>query len=64
MATKKVKSVIELLKTDGWKHERTKGDHRIFVKKGERPIVIAGHDNDDMPIGTWMSIRRRLRAKD
>ncbi|MBR5640457.1 MAG: type II toxin-antitoxin system HicA family toxin [Muribaculaceae bacterium] len=63
--TKKVKTVIELLEADGWEHKRTKGDHRIFWKEGERrPVVVSGHLNDDMPEGTWKSIKRQAKLKD
>ena len=63
--TKKVKTVIELLEADGWEHKRTKGDHRIFCKAGERrPVVVSGHLNDDMPEGTWNSIRKQAKLKD
>ena len=63
--TKKVKKIIELLEANGWKHKRTKGDHRIYCKDGERrPIVVPGHLNDDMPEGTWKSIQRAAKLDD
>lgn len=62
---KKVKNVIQLLEANGWKHVRTRGDHRIYFKEGEqRPIVVPGHMNDDMPIGTWKSIQRQAKLED
>lgn len=61
--TKKVKQVIEMLEENGWIHERTKGDHRVFVKQGaKRPIVVAGKLSDDMPQGTYSSITRQMNA--
>ena len=54
----KVRQAIELLKSNGWTLDRTKGDHRVFVKPGHRPIVVPGKLSDDLPIGTWMSIKR------
>lgn len=56
----KVKAVIALLETKGWIHVRTRGDHRIFRKDGEkRPIPIPGGMNDDLAIGTLKSILRQ-----
>ena len=31
--SKKVKEVILLLQINGWRHVRTKGDHRVFKKR-------------------------------
>ena len=60
MKVLKVKVVIALLETKGWKHVRTNGDHRIFRKDGEpRPIPIPGNLNDDVAIGTLKSIFRQ-----
>ena len=60
MKVLKVKVVIALLETKGWKHVRTIGDHRIFRKDGEpRPIPIPGNLNDDLAIGTLKSIFRQ-----
>lgn len=61
--TKKVRDVIEMLEADGWVHVRTKGDHRMFWKKGaRRPIPVPGDLNDDMKIGTLKSILREMKA--
>ena len=35
------KKLIKIFEADGWKYNRTKGDHFVYVKKGfKRPIVI------------------------
>jgi predicted RNA binding protein YcfA (HicA-like mRNA interferase family) len=53
----KVKKIIEFLEAAGWKHIRTKGDHRVFYKEGaKRPVVVPHGLNDDLPIGTQKSI--------
>lgn len=58
--SKKTKEVISLLEEAGWKHIRTKGDHRVFYKEGaRRPIVVPHGLNDDLPIGTLKSILRQ-----
>ena len=60
--TKKVKEVIKMLEDAGWEHTRTKGDHRCYEKAGaKRPIVIPGHLNADMPIGTYKNILREIK---
>lgn len=61
--TKKVKEVIEMLENDGWVLKRTRGDHRMFWKKGaRRPIPVPGDINDDLKIGTLKSILREMKA--
>ncbi|KAA6321135.1 hypothetical protein EZS27_029173, partial [termite gut metagenome] len=32
----KVKEVIKILEENGWVYQRTRGDHRIYYKKGAR----------------------------
>lgn len=60
---KTVKQVIEMVEADGWVYNRTKGDHRIYVKEGaKRPIVIPGHEKDDMAPGTLGSILRTMKG--
>ena len=61
---KKVKEIISLLEADGWKHIRTKGDHRVFYKPGAtRPIIVPHALNDDLPIGTLKSIIKQANLK-
>lgn len=61
---KKVKEIISLLEADGWKHIRTKGDHRVYYKSGaKRPIIVPHALNDDLPIGTLKSIIRQANLK-
>jgi predicted RNA binding protein YcfA (HicA-like mRNA interferase family) len=55
--SKKVKEVILLLELNGWRLDRIKGDHRIFVKEGaRRPIPVPGKPNQDMAEGTYRQI--------
>ena len=65
MKVKKVKSVKDLLEANGWKYSRTKGDHAIYRKEGApRSIPIPGKDNDEVDIGTLMSILRQAGLKE
>jgi len=42
---------------NGWHLDRTKGDHRIFKKKGaRRAIPVPGKDNKDLAEGTYRAI--------
>ena len=60
----KVKEVISLLEENGWEYRRTKGDHRIYYKKGaRRPIPIPGKLNDELKDGTLGSILREAGLK-
>lgn len=61
----KVKEVIQLLEQNGWEYKRTKGDHRIFFRKGaRRPIVVPGNLSDDLKDGTLASILREAGLKE
>ena len=45
-----------LLQMNGWHIDRTKGSHRIFVKKGARPIPVSGKESKDLAEGTYRAI--------
>lgn len=60
---KKVWEVIELLEANGWRYDRTKGDHHIYVKQGKRSLPVPGNRNDDIPKGTLNSILRGAGLK-
>lgn len=60
----KVKEVIDLLEQNGWEYVRTRGDHRMYYKKGaRRPIPIPGKLSDDLKDGTLGSILREAGLK-
>jgi predicted RNA binding protein YcfA (HicA-like mRNA interferase family) len=61
----KVKEVIALLEAHGWHFVRTRGDHHIYAKDGEkRLIVVPGKPSDDLREGTLMSILRGAELND
>lgn len=38
------KKLVKVFEKTGWKYDRTKGDHLIFIKKGYiRPVVIPAY---------------------
>ncbi len=60
----KVRDVIKEIEKDGWRLDRTRGDHRQYVhptKPGT--VTIPGHPGDDMPTGTLNSILKRAGLK-
>ncbi len=43
------KQVIKILKKHGWKLNRIRGSHHVFVKDGiKRPVVVPVHGNTDL----------------
>ena len=52
-----VREVIDRLRSEGWEHVRTSGDHRMF-SKGGRLVVVSGKMGDHLARGTYSNIRR------
>jgi predicted RNA binding protein YcfA (HicA-like mRNA interferase family) len=53
----KVRDVIRLVESDGWRHVRTTGSHRHYKHPSKPNVVtIPGHPGDQMPKGTLKSI--------
>lgn len=45
----KVRQVIDLLLADGWRIDRTRGDHRQFVHENKPGVVtVKGKQSDDL----------------
>lgn len=43
------KQVIKILRKHGWKLNRVRGSHHVFIKPGEkRPVVVPVHGNIDL----------------
>jgi predicted RNA binding protein YcfA (HicA-like mRNA interferase family) len=57
------REVIALLKTDGWQHVRTKGDHYQFAHPTKPGIVTVVHPAKDFPMGTLKSMERQSGLK-
>ena len=55
----KVRDLIRLLESNGWRLKATKGSHRQF-RHPEKGLVVtvAGHPGKDVPIGTLKAILR------
>jgi predicted RNA binding protein YcfA (HicA-like mRNA interferase family) len=52
------REVIAVLKADGWKLDRVKGSHHVFVHDSKPGIVVVPHPKKDLPTGTLRSILR------
>ncbi len=57
LKTVKVRDLIRIVESDGWKHVRTTGSHRHF-KHPLKPnvVTVPGHAGDDIPLGTMKAI--------
>jgi predicted RNA binding protein YcfA (HicA-like mRNA interferase family) len=52
------REVIDMLKADGWKLDRVKGSHHVYVHESKPRIVVVPHPKKDLPIGTLRNILR------
>ncbi|HYW48471.1 MAG TPA: type II toxin-antitoxin system HicA family toxin [Bryobacteraceae bacterium] len=56
----KVRDAIKLIETQGWKHKRTHGDHRVYTHPTKPGIVVVpGHASSDLAAGTLSSILKQ-----
>jgi predicted RNA binding protein YcfA (HicA-like mRNA interferase family) len=56
----KVRDLIRLVESNGWRHLRTTGSHRHFIHPSMPMVVtVPGHLNDDLPAGTLKSVLRK-----
>jgi predicted RNA binding protein YcfA (HicA-like mRNA interferase family) len=55
----KVRDLVRLIESDGWRHVRTTGSHRHF-KHSSKPnvVTVPGSGGDDVPVGTMKAILR------
>jgi len=60
----KVREVVRLLERDGWVQVVTRGSHRQF-KLSTKPgrVTVSGNLGDEMPKGTFASVRRQAGLK-
>jgi len=55
----KVRDLIHLLESAGWRLKRTKGSHRQFLHPQTGMVVtLAGQPGKDVPVGTLKAILR------
>jgi predicted RNA binding protein YcfA (HicA-like mRNA interferase family) len=60
----KVRDVLKMLQTDGWRLVVTRGSHRQF-KHPQKPgrVTVAGKPGDDVPPGTLGSVLKQSDLK-
>ncbi len=56
------KTLIKLLKKNGWQKDRIKGSHHIYTKDGV-PVSIPVHGNEDIPEGTLQKLLKQTGLK-
>ena len=60
----KVRDILKRLKEDGWKLDRTRGDHRQYVHPAKPgTVTVPGHEGDDLTPGTLNSILKQTGLK-
>src|SRR6266446_5088494 len=53
----KVRDLVRLVETDGWRHVRTTGRHPHYKQQSKPNVVtVPGHPGDDVLTGTLKSI--------
>jgi predicted RNA binding protein YcfA (HicA-like mRNA interferase family) len=60
----KIRDLIKLVESDGWRHIVTRGSHRQYkhpAKKGR--VTIPGHSNDDVHPDTLKSVLMQAGLK-
>ena len=61
----KVRELITLIESDGWRQVRQKGSHRQFHHPGKTgTVTVAGKPNVDVPPGTLNSVLKQAGLKD
>jgi len=60
----KVRELISLLERNGWVLQRTRGDHRQFIRPGSPGVItVAGNFGRDIPTGTLNVILKAAGLK-
>lgn len=57
------KTIIKILEKEGWIEKRTRGSHHIFIKEGEKNIVVVSTSKRIIPVGTVKNIERQAKIK-
>ncbi|UMR33004.1 type II toxin-antitoxin system HicA family toxin [Massilia sp. MB5] len=50
------KTLIDMLKADGWQLVRIRGSHHHFRHPGKNGLITVPHPKKDLPAGTWRRI--------
>ncbi|WP_174279493.1 type II toxin-antitoxin system HicA family toxin [Sphingomonas bacterium] len=52
------RTIIRLLKAEGWILDRVNGSHHVFVSGGRPGHVVVVHPRKDTPLGAVRSLER------
>ena len=58
-AKMKSSELIDLITSDGWKLDRIKGSHHIFIHQSKSGIVVIPHPKKEVPKGTANNILKQ-----
>jgi predicted RNA binding protein YcfA (HicA-like mRNA interferase family) len=60
----KVREVLKMLKSDGWRQVRQRGSHRQYKHPRKRGLVtVPGKPNDELAPGTLDSVLKQAGLK-
>lgn len=57
------KEVMEILKNNGWKLERIKGDHYIFRKEDQKYLAVIPISKKTVSIGALKKLEKQTKIK-
>lgn len=57
------REVIKILKDNGWKLERIKGDHYIFRKEKQKYLTVIPISKNTVSIGVLKKIEKQTKIK-
>jgi len=64
MRVMKIRKLIKLIESDGWKLHRQSGDHRQFRHPAKPGLVtISGHPDDEVRPGTLNSVLKQAQIE-
>ena len=63
MSFKKVKDVVDLLQTNGFKKVRQKGSHMVYTD-GLHVVIVPDHGSKGIEKGTYCNILRQADIKE
>ena len=63
MSFKKVKDVVDLLQTNGFKKVRQKGSHMVYTN-GLHVVIVPDHGSKGIEKGTYYNILRQAGIKE
>jgi predicted RNA binding protein YcfA (HicA-like mRNA interferase family) len=54
--------LIREIEAQGWRHDRTRGSHKVFKHPTLKGAVVIPHPKKDLPAGTVAGIRKSAKG--